>query len=91
MLLKAKSELQRDQRRSQFNAINVGVVIDLALKMIDARVLKPEDITILMCYQAQRKVYHAKLMSFYAEYPQCNMFIFRFERQMDGKAPRRLL
>ena len=35
----------------------MAVVIDLALKMIHARVLKPEDITILICYRAQWKVY----------------------------------
>ncbi|MCJ1264007.1 hypothetical protein MMC22_003878 [Lobaria immixta] len=56
--------------RSQFNATNVAVVIDLALKMINARVLKPEDITVLICYRAQWKVYRTKLMGLYAEQPQ---------------------
>lgn len=63
MPLKTKGESQRDQTRLQFNPTNMAVVIKLAIHVIIAGVLKPDEITILTFYRAQRKLYRQQLRS----------------------------
>ncbi|MCJ1271107.1 hypothetical protein MMC22_011006 [Lobaria immixta] len=59
--LKVAGESLKDQTPSQFNRINVSVVLSPAMDMIAEGVLRPEDITILTFYRTQWKLYRQQL------------------------------
>jgi hypothetical protein len=52
---------QRDKSKSSFNLLHVSVVMNLALDLINKKIIKPEQLVILTCYRAQYKIYRQAL------------------------------